>query len=453
MKQLFILLFLLLSFHLQSQSIRIGRNVTEQSSFLLKDKNEIHVISGDTLIIIDMIELKIKGRIPLNNKIQDLSQSYFEEVSIHDELYFTERKGGIVYKYEDNSFRRIDHSFTHKMNIGSTLFVYNDTIFKYGGYGFWSQRNFFIYFDELIGEWEMIPPINSKSIPEGTSNSIVKVIGNDFYVFGGDKLNSFNPFESTKNDELWKFNIKDKKWILMGKLRVDFNKIDRDFSFGDKYVLIDHHLDELYIVDIINNSFQTYSKTQLQYKLNPFLDPIFHKGLFYCFTTFNTQSDVYLTVYDEEELFGQLMNNEKLYKDNSTIINSMIIFLFLLVLGLVIYIYRKNIKKRNLIIVCPEEIVFKRRIIPLNIIKIQILNLLLNSKEEVNFSEIMNLCEDKRLDYSHNTRVINKLIEQLNFKIKFFLCIEEDPIQFNKSEKDKRIKVYSINKSLFYVKK
>lgn len=449
MKQLFILVLILISFQLQSQSIRICRNVSEQSSFLLEGKNEIHVLNSDTLIIIDLIKLKVKERVPIN---MGLSKLHFEEISIHDELYFTESKGGRVFKLESDSLRRIDNSFSHKMTINSTLFEFNDTIFRYGGYGFWSQRNFFIYFDETTMEWEMIAPINSEELPEGTSNSIVKNIGDDFYVFGGDKLNPFNPFESTKNNELWKFNIRNRKWDLIGKLRIDFNTIDRYISYGDKYILFDDHTDKLFVADIKNNNYQTYSKTKLQYKLNGFLNPIFHNGIFYCFISVNSNGDVHLTTRNEDEFFGKLEMEEKLYNDYSNLENLMVIFIVLLIAGLTIYVYRKQIKKRNLIFVNPNEVVHKRRIIPFDAKSIQTLNLMLESKEEVRFSEIMNICENKELDYSHNTRVINKMIDQLNFQITSLLRIEETPIQVRKSERDKRIKVYSINKSLFYMK-
>ena len=447
MKQLFILILVLYSFQLQSQSIRICRNVSEQSSFLLESKSEIHVLNSDTLIKIDLLKLKVKERMPIN---MGLSKLTFDEISIHDELYFTESSGGKVFKLERDSLIRIDNSFSHKMTINSFLFEHNDTIFRYGGYGFWSQRNFFIYFDESTMEWEMIAPINSEKLPSGTSSSIVKNIGDDFYVFGGDKLNPFNPFESSKNNELWKFNIRNRKWDLIGKLRIDFNLIDKYISYGDKYILFDDHTDKLYVADIKNNTFKTYTKTKLQYKLNRFLDPIFHKGVFYCFISVDSNGSVHLSARNEDEFFGRLENEERLYNDYTGYLNSSLILLVILMATLIVYVYRKQIKKRNLISVNPNEVIFKRRIIPFDDKSIRTLNLLLESKEEVRFSEIMDICENKELDYSHNTRVINKMIDQLNIQIISLLRIEETPIQVRKSERDKRIKVYSIDKSLFY---
>ena len=65
--------------------------------------------------------------------------------------------GGHVFEVINDTLTRIDHSFDHKMTYGSSVFQRNDTIFKFGGYGFWSSRNFFTYFDPSSKEWEFYP--------------------------------------------------------------------------------------------------------------------------------------------------------------------------------------------------------------------------------------------------------------------------------------------------------
>ena len=125
-----------------------------------------------------------------------------QTTSLNSGIYFIGKYGGEVFKLNKNEFIRIDRSFTHKMQMGSSLVVHNDTIFKYGGYGFWSMRNFFTYYNDLTSEWEIVSPSGSESLPKGSRDSTIKTNKGDFYVYGGITLNEFNPLEYVINDEV-----------------------------------------------------------------------------------------------------------------------------------------------------------------------------------------------------------------------------------------------------------
>ena len=68
--------------------------------------------------------------------------------------YLVSLGSGMVWELTNDSIKRIDNSFDHKMSYRSDIFVKNDTIFKFGGYVFWSARNFFTYFSETTNECE-----------------------------------------------------------------------------------------------------------------------------------------------------------------------------------------------------------------------------------------------------------------------------------------------------------
>ena len=54
--------------------------------------------------------------------------------------YLVSIGGGMVWELTNDSIKRIDNSFDHKMSIRSDVFVKNDTIFKFGGYSVESER-------------------------------------------------------------------------------------------------------------------------------------------------------------------------------------------------------------------------------------------------------------------------------------------------------------------------
>ncbi|MBT6251694.1 MAG: hypothetical protein HOI84_00155, partial [Flavobacteriaceae bacterium] len=72
-------------------------------------------------------------------------------------VHLTDRAGGWVYRLEKDSTTRIDKSFQHRKQFHASQFVHNDTLFRYGGYGFWRANNFFTYFDKTTSEWEYLP--------------------------------------------------------------------------------------------------------------------------------------------------------------------------------------------------------------------------------------------------------------------------------------------------------
>ena len=93
------------------------------------------------------------------------------------------------------------------MQIESSVFTYKNEIYKYGGYGFWSNRNFITKFNFETNQWDFVPHLNSKELPSGSHKSIVKMIEDDLYVYGGLKVNEFNPNIIEDNNEIWKFNF------------------------------------------------------------------------------------------------------------------------------------------------------------------------------------------------------------------------------------------------------
>ena len=54
-------------------------------------------------------------------------------------------------KATDNSSQ-----LTKPSSFGGARFVYNDKIHIYGGYGFWSFKNFITFFDENVKQWDIL---------------------------------------------------------------------------------------------------------------------------------------------------------------------------------------------------------------------------------------------------------------------------------------------------------
>jgi hypothetical protein len=72
-------------------------------------------------------------------------------------------------------------------------------------------------------------------------------------------------------------------------------------------------------------------------------------------------------------------------------------------------------------------------------------------KDDVPNSELLDLVEQKGVHFSHNIRVKNDVLNQINMKLKAILQVDTNFIIFKKSDTDSRLKVYRLNKQYFKV--
>lgn len=453
MKQLFFVLFFV-SFFGFSQTIEFGEFKNVKKAFLNEDTKEFYLLFKDSIVVIDINKKSQKKVFPVDNLSKCIEIDYYP-ISIKDKIYLIEGLGGKVYELAENTLKRIDNSFTHKMQIASTIFTHNNKIYRYGGYGFWSYRNFFTYFDTKTREWEILAPLGSSVFPEGSQSSTVNKLDNKFYIYSGVTLNPSNPLEFIINDKVWEFNFNSKSWNLLGTSKIDLSKYITSIPYGEKQVFLTPYSDEVILIDAANNSLKIFKQSSSTRNLSEYKEHQmkFFDGYFYCFSTIHAQDAFRLVAIPENEFFGDFIKEEKFYYNNEKIYYSISI---VLLTGMSILIYfnlRKWNKKRNRIVVNDDSLMYKGKVIPFDDKSINVLNLLLYSTEEIIFSELIDINENKELNYAHKTRVVNTLIDEINFKLKAFIGIKTDLITFQKSELDKRIKVYTIDKSYFYLDK
>lgn len=381
--------------------------------------------------------------------IADISAKKASIISTDEAILFLDQMGGAVYAFESDSLIRIDKSYKHRMQIDASLFVKNDTVFKFGGYGFWSVRNFLTFFDGQTKEWEVYAPKNSDLIPEGTSASYASLLNDEIIFFGGDKLNPFDQVDFSPSNDIWKFNFKSKKWTFLGKSNIDFTQIKGVVKMGHELLFIEDKY--LKLINPFENSIKLFQKNTLHYRLSTAtsrgLNPLFYNNQFYCFVNSNATENIGLEVRGVDEFFGPIISETKLYNDFN--------YLWLLgvfpLLGFGYYsfkAFRKFKAQSNAMRLHREGIVYKNIFYNLSDHEYGILQCLLDAVF-VDTSTILEIVENKDHNYSHNMRTKNKIIGELNYKLKTILKIDKDLVVSKKSDKDRRIIIYTIDKSFF----
>jgi hypothetical protein len=94
----------------------------------------------------------------LNVRLPDRRLPFMESSVAHrrkNGTYFVEVSGfGHLWEYRGGNLQRLDTTFFAGSNFGANRFVYKDTLYSHGGYGFWINHGVLAYFDQRFKEWE-----------------------------------------------------------------------------------------------------------------------------------------------------------------------------------------------------------------------------------------------------------------------------------------------------------
>jgi hypothetical protein len=133
---------------------------------------------------------------------------------------------GKLFKIEKNkssyALIRIDSTLHSGVNYQSFTFILHDTIFQYGGSGFWNMRGIMTYFSPQTHEWELYP-----------SNAIV---------------NGYDDF-----DNIIKYKVDASTNKLFASKSLAFSNMPRDFSLNS--------IDSCFEFDFTKNTWSTLGAT------------------------------------------------------------------------------------------------------------------------------------------------------------------------------------------------
>ena len=186
------------------------------SEFIFYTKNYFNIYSYDgalknSFFVSDEIIKDLKP----NVDEQSFSNRFKIFTKEFDNIKIVSVGGGQVYKVVNDTLKREDFSFDHKMSFDSAVFVKNDTIYKFGGYGFWSSRNFFTYFDNSSKEWEFYAS-NSMLLPPPIHNFNYRLFNEEFIITNGYSPNVNTGLKNQIVSDIWIYNFTDRKWDNLG---------------------------------------------------------------------------------------------------------------------------------------------------------------------------------------------------------------------------------------------
>lgn len=379
--------------------------------------------------------------IPFQN-IDKINLDLYELIVKNKEYFFINDASGLVYKVQDNDLRRVDNSLDNRLLKDSYIFQHNDTIFRYGGYGFWSQRDFIIYYDEGIREWEIYNTNNNSYSPTGSYKGVYFKNKNDVYFIGGQKVDRKNKLKSIDNQEVVKFNFKTRSFEYLGKLNFNFDVYSLIVKDDEGFVI--NNGSQIAYIKPIENKVLLYDKTPLQLNLKNYQDKVTNNYFFdesYFLEVFSNQNfETNLFKISKSDFFNNNIEEFKLYdRSNEDSINVSTLFLIIIFILLILYAFDRY--RFNMILLSSDGIIYKRVLNKLNKKEIDVILKLINN-QVIATKSILNIVENPNLSYPHNIKIKDQFLRELNLKLTTIFNTRYDPIIVKKSKTDARIKEY-----------
>jgi hypothetical protein len=436
-KKLFFIIFLI-GFNSFGQEIYID---TESNYSFNKNNEELLIFKKDSVSIYDV------NSFHLLEKKEITSPPNFDFSVYHildkEPIHFVEINGGKVYQLNNDTIQRIDNSYTHKMTWDSNLFTYNDTIYRYGGYGFWTTNNKLTFYDTVTNEWQIISSVNG-IYPKGSCSSFYKILNDKLYIIGGEKVNPEDLNQRINNDEIWSFDFKAKKWENLGLLNQNIKYSNNSFELNGN--IFSPTYEFILEVDLKNSLLKEYA-----------LDPIIQKTIYGVNKPFVHKDNIYLWIqYDSglklvktklDTLNFNLINEQALVKNNYIVVLKLLIVIACIIFLIFLFSIKKKYKENsNKLLFKNNKVFIKDNFTNINADENKLLTLLINNDFSITNENLVNNFYNADLDRSQNIRNINKFISDLNLKLKTMLNSNNDILYKTVNPLDKRMKIVMLNR-------
>ena len=417
-----VVFYIIFSIELIAQPLHIVPNTGS-------DSNKLVLISLDSIYKLNPINLDIESSFKLSESLIKTPNKYFTFNSNEGLLLVANGRGNIRL-LRDSMNIRIDNSSLNNFS-NAAVFKHRDTIFKFGGYGYWQASNNLIYFDKTTKEWEIYHISRDSELPPFSFDHTYFYNEEKLIILSGKLLDPFNPKDDKRIPMSFTFDFKTKKWNKIHANNNYYSGIEYDYDKGSLLF----QQDQIIFFDWDNNKKITYNSN--------FVDDVdFSRGVSILnqFIFYFLRNDNSIQKTSLDDFFGQTIVSEKIFsqKPNSKILIFATIFLFL-----VIIVYAIFLKKRNVITIESNYLRHKNKFIDVNERTHELLCFIAES-QSFQTNELYDFLFDSNLHPNHIYKIINyelKVIEDL-FKV---ITGKNIPVFIKtKFKKDRRITLYKL---------
>lgn len=366
------------------------------------------------------------------------------------------------FSFKNLTLTRIDSTFYRGFNCLSTRFMRKDSLYSFGGYGFWQTNNIQTYFQTNNHEWESILPTNLP--PRAINHGLNAYVANQdvfFSAYNSFHSDSKNIGKSEYDEDAFMYSFQTKAWKNVGAvsnlkvIEVLTKKDKTPIIWTGKYFLLEYKEDaviKFLLIDPIKNLVLVWQDNQKAFgsqiaktvEENPFALYCWHDTLYFVNETENVKPLIRHKIAIQTML-KEATYDGSLYGGILAIWYWALAFVFgILLLGFLLMRFRR--KEIKLVIDNSQPAV----LVTFNEIEEKIIAVLKANVDGlgVDSNQINDLLQinDKLPDNQRKIR--NDFIKALNQKLMEVYQVEEAIIR-KPSVHDKRYHYYQLSKIVF----
>ena len=380
----------------------------------------------------------------------EFSHKEYLSVSTSNDFYLVSVGAGPVFKKDGNQFIRIDNTSLHRNQVWGSFFVYNDKIHIYGGYGFWSFKDYITFYDPNIKQWDIVYN-NSAYVPKGRGKAISLITSDDkLFVLGGTTISSQSAMYSVDNDDVFYFDLIKKEFVDLGKISEPLSSKHTLFtlpSIDRSSFLVES--DSILKFDFNDMSYTSYKNFNAKVNIdNKFPTFIVDKSIFYISGNngIKTLDQIDLNSLDQSVYSKSTFPIVTKKRDNSieNILIALIGFAFFWII-LKLFLYKDHIKA--LLLFDEKAIYFKNNSVEISSKEKKFFTLL-SENNFISAPQINKIISSKNYSKSHLTSIRNEFISDINSKL-YDLTGNKTSVIETKHPEDNRIKAYKTDANSF----
>ena len=379
--------------------------------------------------------------------IEDISKiQTYKTFLVNKNFQFLNRSSGIVYQLEGDTIVRIDKSYDDKMHNGSLDFVYKDTLYRFGGYGYFHTHKTLTYFDSNSKQWDLVKYEGFDLIKGFSGVGFHFIFDQKLYVFGYDtQVNQFQN-ESNLIRKGFVYDLREKEIEKTFKIHDSFIFPSSYYDVNDKYIFMFKNSPSKDLL-IFNKETFSFSKHNLNVSEIGIVNlkddnfTVLDNKLYYI--TKNIFNTLEINHIDIEDVLNKNDDLDIKLIDNKF---SSYIYVFLIVLVIILIVVYRSYYSKFFII--HDSIVFRGKKLVIDERTRKIIIHLIKNEFSSNH-EINDIFLDSGLNIIHINRFKNRCIKQINldFRNKF----KTDLIKKNLSLEDKRIIIFRLNPKFNFI--
>ena len=380
----------------------------------------------------------------------EFSHKEYLSVSTSNDFYLVSVGAGPVFKKEGNQFIRIDNTSLHRNQVWGSFFVYNDKIHIYGGYGFWSFKDYITFYDPNIKQWDIVYN-NSAYVPKGRGKAISLITSDDkLFVLGGSTTSSQSAMYGTDNDDVFYFDLIKKEFVDLGKISEPLSSKHTLFtlpSIDRSSFLVES--DSVLKFDFNEMSYSSFKSDSIKPNIdNKFPTFIVDESIFYISGNngLKTLDHIDLNSLDQSVYSKSTFPIVSEKRDNSieNILIALIGFAFFWII-LKLFLYKDHIKA--LLLFDDKAIYFKNNSVEISLKEKKFIKLL-SENNFISAPRVNKIISSKNYSKSHLTSIRNEFIVDINSKL-YDLTGNKTSVIETKHPDDNRIKAYKTDITSF----